>query len=327
MLRQLLKTARKVGSLVGLRPRPFTGIGGGQKDYVIDWEPTYDCNYRCFYCFAAGGDIHTRLERERERRPPVERLIEIFAGIPSQWRVHLSGGEPLVYSEIIPLLIGVLQQRKVDMLTNLSIRIDELIESVPRSNFIITATWHPIPAHGDIEGFISRLQRLLRGGFNVSKRVPYVLHPRQLAQVGEFKERLEEVGFTLAGKVFRGTWQGRRYPDEHSPEEGRIVDEYLYDPIDRFPRPVATKGERCLAGCRTIVVRSDGSIHRCPDDRRVMGDFYAGEFPVYSEAMPCDVGGCHCISSIARGFVEGIDPREFTRSRGVIRRQRAHSSR
>lgn len=93
---------------------------------------TTECNYQCKYCFAEGE------ENKRIRRIPLEKLKPILK-IGKEFginKIKLTGGEPLLYPEMEPLLeyIRDIDIPYVDLTTNISLLNEENIELLNRYN-------------------------------------------------------------------------------------------------------------------------------------------------------------------------------------------------
>lgn len=62
---------------------------------LVLWVTT-DCNLRCRYCYAGGGDVRTYMGWEVARR-----AIDLFAELSCRLRVQFAGGEPLLNLDTI----------------------------------------------------------------------------------------------------------------------------------------------------------------------------------------------------------------------------------
>ena len=62
---------------------------------VVSWNMNTTCNYRCSYCTQRFVDDRKQWARD------LPRFIEAFVGLPGDWEVKLSGGEPFRHPDFL----------------------------------------------------------------------------------------------------------------------------------------------------------------------------------------------------------------------------------
>jgi len=67
---------------------------------VLTWFITSKCNFNCHYCFA------TSETRSKLKEKPEISLVDIERGFDSfkdNWIIHITGGEPFIKRDFIPI--------------------------------------------------------------------------------------------------------------------------------------------------------------------------------------------------------------------------------
>ena len=109
---------------------------GGWRCVTI--KPTMACNYNCPYCavnFTKGG----RVPRFDKTLSP-KRWIEILESLGKINVVSVSGGEPMLYKDFLPLANLLLERYYVRIITNLSLEIG--LELPKTHRLMIVPTFH-----------------------------------------------------------------------------------------------------------------------------------------------------------------------------------------
>lgn len=254
---------------------------------------TMACPYRCSYCInhfdsnrststgraaiMSGADWVAALSR-------LSNLDQPTGPVP----VTLQGGEPSVHPDFYDIINDLPDRIRLDILTNLSFDVEEMIARVDPRRLVREAPYASIrvsyhPSQVQLDDLLAKTQRLLDAGFSVG--VYGVLHPDQADHIGRAQARAQSMGIDFRTKDFLGYAQGKlhgryKYPDACDLQTHRQV------------------------SCRTteLLVGPDGSVYNChhhlyqqtdsvghilDPDYRMMGKYHpcAG----YGHCNPCDV--------------------------------------
>ncbi|HKE17591.1 MAG TPA: hypothetical protein VKB80_22100, partial [Kofleriaceae bacterium] len=159
---------------------------------------------------------------------------------------------------------------------------------------------------GETEERFAAAYRILRDrGFPVLAL--YVLYPPLLGRAVGDLARLRGLGVDhIAGKVFKGRWAGRTYPEAYTPAEREIVrevaGEYPYN--EPYLRGMLRfKGEPCRAGSRSIKVMVTGDVHRCAAYGESLGNLHDGTVVLARSATPCGVNRVLVVSQCLANLV------------------------
>jgi sulfatase maturation enzyme AslB (radical SAM superfamily) len=229
--------------------------------------PELKCNYTCSYCI---WNRFTPLSLKDSYRPYTD-WIKVFEALePSA--VTITGGEPLLYKDIVPLIEDFPPKHLISCLvTNLSVNVDKLT-SLKRKDFRIMASFHP--SMTTKEEFASKLKELKKSGFS-GLTVNFVAHPEHLKSMPSLKSFFEkETGAYFRIDTFKD-------PDQdYSQDELDLVNEYKRKGIIARDR---TEGydfsdfssKRCKAASNYCLMIANGNVYSC------MEGYYYTECPPY----------------------------------------------
>ena len=68
---------------------------------VISWNMNTTCNYRCTYCTQRFVDDRKQSARD------LPAFVAAFAGLPGDWEIKLSGGEPFRHPDFLAGVQGL----------------------------------------------------------------------------------------------------------------------------------------------------------------------------------------------------------------------------
>jgi len=235
----------------------------------IIFMPDLRCNYACPYCLV---NRFTPAEFKKASRPYRE-WVRVFERFPPS-AVTITGGEPLLYPDLAPLIRSFPRRHLVSSLvSNLGLDLNTLF-SLKKRDFRIMASFHP--AMTTREAFLEKLLALRRHGYrNVT--VNFVAHPAALREIPTLKKYFE----AKSGFYFRvDTYKDPAYA--YSAAELSLVREYKRTGIIAADR---TEGydfndgtvKRCKAGSRYIVIIPNGNVYTC------MEGYYYAECPPYKD--------------------------------------------
>lgn len=126
-----------------------------------------------------------------------------------------------------------------------------------------------------------------------------VLNRRFLRRVNRRLGKTYPGGYTKTEKQRILAWMDQAAADggfqtDHTEDEvfGRLSDVLLDRQfIDELP---SFKGRLCDAGQCFAIMESDGTLRRCHDDRRCLGNLFNGDLRLDDSIKPCRAEVCHC---------------------------------
>jgi MoaA/NifB/PqqE/SkfB family radical SAM enzyme len=268
-----------------------------REDSVIefDWMLTDECNFNCDYCHP---NIAVHKNEPPKHGRTSDQIADAFLGIGRRFHLTMSGGEPLLFPNFSEFCKKITDSGNlISMNTNLSIRdevkkFSEIVD--PTKVGTINAALHKMERDRQdlgIDDFAEDVVLLQKKGFNI--QVFYVLYPPLLDSFEEDASRLKQLGVTkVAGKIFKGAYQGLIYPMAYSTEDRIKILGYqnssypvTLDYLDN--KQYAFKAELCTSGINFFKVNVNGNVQRCPANAEKFGNIYDGTFQPGSEAKPC----------------------------------------
>ena len=260
-------------------------------DWEFDWHLTNRCNFYCEYCHP---QIRHVLNRKHLDEPDADLVVRRFNDLERVCLVHMSGGEPFMFPSFVELCEGLAKGHFISINTNLaSDGVAEFVRRVPAERVITIVAAIHMPERQrlghELEAYARNYLALRAAGFDASAL--YVLYPPLLDRLGDDLERLNALGVDhVRAKVFKGVYQGRRYPEGYSDDEKALIlansGEYV------FNRPyldgmLSFRGEPCTAGVTSFKVTVTGEVRRCASVPTSYGNLYDGTFQPASMAEPC----------------------------------------
>jgi MoaA/NifB/PqqE/SkfB family radical SAM enzyme len=239
---------------------------------------------------------------------PVQ-VREFFDGTDKRWKLYLSGGEPFIYPKYIELLKELTKKHIIVVYTNLSVSVDQLIKEInPEKVDFIYASLHLGERRKmdlSVEEFIEKVKKLEKAGFKTYS--DYVLYPPLIKDYKDTLAKFEKEGLFIEGKVFRGMYEGKIYPNSFTEEERKDFLKYVPHEVDKgysFEVP-SFKGEMCSAGHNFFRIMPNGTLTRCPDyEFGALGNVFKGTFKPFSKIVPCGVNACNCNVAPKEGTVD-----------------------
>jgi MoaA/NifB/PqqE/SkfB family radical SAM enzyme len=260
-------------------------------DWEFDWHLTNRCNFFCEYCHP---QIRYVLNKKHLDEPPPAMVVERFNALDKVCLVHMSGGEPFEFPGFVDLCVGLSERHYISINTNLtSSDIGDFADRVPPAKVakIIAAIHQPErELRGlELDAYAQNYLILRKAGFDVIAL--YVLYPPLLGRFAEDLSRLKSLGVDhVRAKVFKGVYQGMRYPEGYTEEQKEIVlagsGEYP------FNRPyldgmLGFRGQACTAGVTSFKVTVTGEVRRCASVPTIYGNLYDGTFQPAVTNAPC----------------------------------------
>jgi MoaA/NifB/PqqE/SkfB family radical SAM enzyme len=290
----------------------------------VDWHLTNRCNFDCEYC-------HPQIKRVLNRRhltePSPETCVAAFDRLGRPCHVSMSGGEPFLFPGFVDLCEGLTRRHVISINTNLSSPLVEAFAAriAPERVVRIAAALHVAERErqgASEERFAEAFRALRERGFPVIAL--YVLYPPLLHRAAADIERLRGLGVDrIAGKVFKGRWAERTYPEAYTPAEREqvreVAGEYPYN--EPYLRGMMRfRGEPCRAGMRSIKVMVTGDVRRCAACGESLGNLYDGTVRLAEAARPCAVNRVLVVSQCLANLVSppAIPPAGAARSQGLV---------
>lgn len=285
-----------------------------------NWEPTFNCNYKCSYCqYWAKG------KNERLAHLDIKKWKEIWDGIfEKYWCCHVrfAGGEPSTYPDFFDLLGALLEKHTVDITTNLSFDISAFSKKVKPGGISISASFHP--EFDEINAFLDKILFLHHNGY--PSTIAYVAYPPHLEKIKYFKSIVEEKNIMFKIIPFNGEYKRKCYPRDYTTQERLLMEGLASDSLNthlneinerwyewnvkRQPQQIKKEGRLCRMGQMYAIIHPDGLVSRCctrKDDGsflEVLGSIYDENFRLLDEPAPCKAERCPCFKSMLVGYEE-----------------------
>jgi MoaA/NifB/PqqE/SkfB family radical SAM enzyme len=260
-------------------------------DWEFDWHLTNRCNFYCEYCHP---QIRYVLNRKHLDEPSPELVVRRFDELEKVCLVHMSGGEPFMFPGFVDLCVGLTRRHFISINTNLaSDDVQDFASHVPpdRVAKIVAAIHMPERERlgHELDDYARNYLTLQSAGFDATAL--YVLYPPLLGRLAQDLDQLKELGVDhVRAKVFKGVYEGRRYPEGYTDHEKALIlansGEYV------FNRPymdgmMSFRGQACTAGVSSFKVTVTGDVRRCASVPTSYGNLYGGTFRPAGDAAPC----------------------------------------
>jgi MoaA/NifB/PqqE/SkfB family radical SAM enzyme len=267
---------------------------------------------------------------KKDRTITAERWMEIWDGIYERYgsaHVHCSGGEPFNYPRFIDIVAHLTRKHTMECDTNLSFDPAAFIGRVKPGTFRFSPSFHPEFAVQD--PYIQKCRQLREAGYDL-EGVNYVCWPPHLKGIPELKRALEGVGVVLTLMPFRGSFQGKDYPDAYTLEERRFINAHSGNPVlsedyggwykgaNQGGENQTRRAALCRAGEMYAKIHPDGTALRCCliDDRGRMGSLIDGTFQLYEGPRNCEFSVCSCWKCM----IVGEEGRWLRHWKGVVKK-------
>lgn len=245
---------------------------------------TLGCNYDCFYCLNHHGKfISKRKIMSVHEWASGLSSLKITGDLP----VTLQGGEPTLYPNFYELISKIPSTINIDLLTNLTFKIEEFIAKVDPRRMTRSAPYPSIrvsyhPSEVDLDVIYKKTKKLSDLGYSIG--VYGIEHPSFVEKNRRARELFLNNGIIFKTKEFLGYERGILF--------GNYVD------------PKATDGIRKTRECyvNELLIDPSGNVFRCHRD------LYSNQFSIgnildnqitledkprlcdrYGECHPCDV--------------------------------------
>lgn len=279
-------------------------------ELAVDWHLTNRCNFGCDYCHP---QIKYVLNTRDLDEPEPAAVARAFDGLGLRCGILMSGGEPFSFPGFVDLCRRLTQRHQIAINTNLSnsAEIERFCEEVEPSKVArILAATHVVERERlgvSIDNFAANFRTLRAAGFPV--QAAYVLHPEVLPRAEMDFALLRSSGVAdLVGKVFKGVWDGRRFPAGYNYEErivvDRLIEGYAIGPAYLEKRWNFT-GLLCSSGVQSVKIDIRGNVQRCVSSPLPkLGNLFDGTFVPSAHPAPCAVRQVLVLSECASLLIE-----------------------
>ncbi len=267
-------------------------------EFMVAWNLNSLCNFRCQYCFCSVESLAKEHPAVGRRSP--QQVAACFDATGRIWRIHMSGGEPFLYPDFVGLCEALTQRHYISINTNLSTRnIAEFAERVPAARVLtVNAGLHIGERQrrtSGVERFLKRFLVLQDRGFNI--RVEYVVHPPLLGRVERDVAFLRSEGVRAVNlKLFRGSYEGKSYPDAYSESEKALLREIALDvrELEILEGNYEFRGRLCAAGHRSFNMDQSGNLFRCLTIKKRHGNLFEETARFDASPRVCTARVCRC---------------------------------
>lgn len=246
------------------------------------------CNYRCFYCVAAGRN------NEPVQRLDLDAIEQAYRHITQKCIVtslECGGGEPTVHPQFAALVELVSKFGAVSFPSNNSQNPERWLPRTTASRLLIRSALHP-ESEEKLDRYLRNARYLIDHGCDFA--TTFIAHPSRLKKVQEYREYFASAAVPFYPVGFIGDYQGRHYPYSYTDEEKRMIgiDQpsryWLHQIEPHITRVRNFRAIPCIAGYRSLYITKEGSLRRCMYDLdRVLDE------PL-SASEPCGVSSCGC---------------------------------
>jgi len=247
------------------------------------------CNYRCFYCVAAG---HNNEPVKRFDLAAIEKTLSQIRADLVVIQFDCGGGEPTVHPQFTDLLRICAMRGAVSFPSNNSQDPARWLPAELARRIYVRAAVHPeTESKTGLERYARYAQHLMDAGCEFLSM--FIAHPTRLSRISEYRAYFAERRVPFIPVPFIGEYEGRSYPHSFTDDEKRMIglveeESNWYLQIQPHVNRIRNfRGIPCLAGFRSLTIARDGGIRRCVYDARKL----AGPL---AEPEPCQVKSCGC---------------------------------
>lgn len=266
------------------------------------WNISYDCNYRCSYCFFEGS---WEEYKNRTVYLSVDEWIKYWSAVHQKYGpiyLIITGGEPVIYPNFIELIKSLSNLcYHINISTNSSGDLDAFIERINPDRVSLSLSFQK--EFDTLENFIRKVKLIKRHGFLGC--INLVAYPPFLGELEDNKRKLLlETGEEFKVIAFFGNYNNRDYPDGYTLEERKLI-----GLTDSWLSKIKRKGTLCSAGNTSALLFPDGKVVRCGQigERFIIGNFFDPNFKLYDKPLLCDVDYCPCAEYSITGYEDDIE--------------------
>lgn len=176
------------------------------KFLMMIWTPTLLCNYNCSYCGCASrkNEIYSSFPSSTPELNSNDwvTFFEKLSDVYNWGLLQTNGGEPLLSHATIPVLKLISSKFAINLVSNISLKINELVRSgIPpyskKTNvgLTLTASLHPNAKNFKWDTFLGKLLLLKEYGY--LRGVNFVSWPEQMFSYPYYKKILDDLSIQL----------------------------------------------------------------------------------------------------------------------------------
>jgi MoaA/NifB/PqqE/SkfB family radical SAM enzyme/Flp pilus assembly protein TadD len=260
------------------------------------WFLTWACNFKCPYCWEVQRIAHGELKPDPFLK--AEKWVAAWNRIRPA-TLDISGGEPFLQPDFIPMLQGMDNSIRIAITTNLSFDLTEFVQKIsPNKVFSMTLSFHPTQKL-PLNVFLGKALLLKNRGFRTM--VNFVTYPEQLWMLGNYKQLFESHGLGFHVDPYATT---PYYPFALSEKERAYLRPFVGG--DRAHASALTGDKKevhvlCSGGLTHLNVQPNGDAYRCIRDKidgpaNRVGNLFDPGFKLLPEWRHCgfyhDCPGC-----------------------------------
>jgi hypothetical protein len=263
---------------------------------LFTWYVARHCNLRCPYCTLDWDHLAA------QPLPLGRALIAWRSWYQSHGAAQIccTGAEPMCRPEVVRVLGEISHWHVLDITSNMHFRAELLHHFPDPQRVFFSASYHPMlntEKAQSVDQFRRRLDAVRARGFRVTG-ASVVAYPPLLPKLPDIRRQLESDGTYFSIHLYRGEFQGRRFPEGYSSEERGVLaallggDEHLVS-----VEPRKTLRQPCWTGSRYFLIAADGQAYRCwgAASQGSLGSFYRQQVVRSPLPLPCPVSaGCPC---------------------------------
>jgi uncharacterized protein len=272
----------------------------GEKVYRAEGDPkllvlgvTADCNLRCTYCYAGGGDEKTHMSWQVARR-----AVDLMVEQSERFKIQFTGGEPLLNLDLIEKVLLYLEDGGVDArcqvqtnatlinanmaerLKNLQIGVGVSLDAMASSG----GRLRPFADGGEsaraaVDGIKALGDVGIRVGMTSVLTSSNVMGLPSLVELASYLGNVEGITLDLVRPVGRAAWDMAPDPDlaarclDEAIERAELISRIggrrvEFRELERMRRVLsAGRGRRhhCyFDACQSLVVTPRGGVYSCP---------------------------------------------------------------
>ncbi len=262
---------------------------------VVSWNMNTTCNYRCSYCTQRFVDDRKQWARD------LPRFVEAFLGLPGDWEIKLSGGEPFRHPDFLKTVRDLARGgMRVSAVTNLSAPVEELLafgEATAHRPGLLSASLHLEYAEPEL---VRDKLRALDAAWPGRVCVTCVATRDNLPRMVELAALFEGLSFRVQPEK-----QDRDVIDYSPAERAQLLALGGHNGTGSIDPDL--HGRSCWAGSRYFIVDHRGEAWRCYPARRYrqehLGNLLDGTLRLRLGAEACRYRYCNCTVPQQRGMV------------------------
>ncbi|MBU0958232.1 MAG: glycosyltransferase [Nanoarchaeota archaeon] len=274
-----------------------------EKDYEVKvvWMLNTFCNYDCEYCYISK---ETR-KINNQTKEQTDKIIKFFNNTDKKYLIYMSGGEPTLYPNFVKLCKELTKKHFISLDTNLSTNFvyDFIKEIDPKKVKWVQCSLHikERERHNQTKDYLKKISALKKAGFNVLSN--QIMHPRDFKLIEKTIKFFHKHNIPITPKFLKGKYKGKTYPDDYTKKEKdwiKKIQKYgsikpLMESDNSIKRGIPSyKGLPCATGRKMIVIKPNGNIFRCSDDKNCMGNAFTGKLKLNTYNKPCEAEKCMC---------------------------------